>query len=72
MLLNHPDEAARIFDKAAIRIRFDKARLNFHLKDYVDECGNVLPDPQVEALLLEVRYATHAYFWSFMGASIHS
>ncbi|GAX81132.1 hypothetical protein CEUSTIGMA_g8566.t1 [Chlamydomonas eustigma] len=47
------EEAARIFDKAAVRIRADKARLNFRFKDYTDANGAVLPDPQVEALLLE-------------------
>jgi hypothetical protein len=42
-----------VFDKAAVRIRADKARLNFRFKDYVNDEGMVLPDPHVEALLLE-------------------
>ena len=36
-----------MFDKAAVRIRYDKARLNFQFEDYVDDQGQILPDQQV-------------------------
>ena len=41
------DEAARIFDKAAVRVRGDKARLNFRYRDYTGDDGHILEDPQV-------------------------
>ncbi|KAG1667233.1 hypothetical protein FOA52_009798 [Chlamydomonas sp. UWO 241] len=48
------EEAGRMFDKAAVRIRGrDKARTNFPSGDYFDANGEVLVDPQVESLLLE-------------------
>lgn len=43
----HAEDAARVFDKAAVRIRYDKARLNFQFEDYVDDQGQILPDQQV-------------------------
>jgi uncharacterized Fe-S cluster-containing MiaB family protein len=48
------EEAARIFDKAAVRIRADKARLNFRYTDYTDASGAVLPDPQVRPEMIDV------------------
>ena len=47
------EEASKIFDKAAVRIRGQKARLNFRYRDYVDAVGTILADSMVETLLLE-------------------
>ncbi|KAG2497594.1 hypothetical protein HYH03_004340 [Edaphochlamys debaryana] len=47
------DEAARIYDKAALRIRGLRAATNFPLSDYVLPSGAFVLDLQVEALLLE-------------------
>ena len=41
------EESARIFDKAAVRVRGDKAKLNFRYRDYVDGSGAIIPDHQV-------------------------
>eukprot|EP00879_Flechtneria_rotunda_P002266 GHRR01002457.1.p1 GENE.GHRR01002457.1~~GHRR01002457.1.p1 ORF type:complete len:961 (+),score=474.22 GHRR01002457.1:588-3470(+) len=38
------DDAARHFDRAAIKIRGKKAKLNFHYHEYVDADGNLLED----------------------------
>ncbi|GIL83997.1 hypothetical protein Vretimale_10989 [Volvox reticuliferus] len=47
------DEAARLHDKAALRIRGQKASLNFPLSDYLLPDGTLALDLQVEAFLLE-------------------
>ncbi|GLI63532.1 hypothetical protein VaNZ11_006520, partial [Volvox africanus] len=44
-------EAAAVFDKAAVRIRGVKARLNFCCSDYVEANGKIRDDPAIEALL---------------------
>ncbi|GIL82301.1 hypothetical protein Vretifemale_11228, partial [Volvox reticuliferus] len=44
-------EAAAVFDKAAVRIRGVKARLNFCYSDYVDAEGKIRDDPAIDALL---------------------
>eukprot|EP00798_Chlamydomonas_sp_ICE-L_P019980 gene19980-26691_t len=46
------EEAARVFDKAAVRVRGPKARINYNVQDYLDAQGQVLPDALVESLLL--------------------
>ncbi|EFJ44586.1 AP2 family transcription factor [Volvox carteri f. nagariensis] len=45
------EEAARMFDKVAIRIRGAKAKLNFPYKDYVGPDGEFLTDPKLEQLV---------------------
>lgn len=44
-------EAAKAFDKAALRIRGKKARLNYRYCDYVDSAGNLLEDKHIDVLL---------------------
>ena len=41
-----------------MRVRGEKAKLNFKYRDYVDANGAILPDPQVEGLLLEATNPT--------------
>lgn len=49
------DEAARIFDRAAVRIRGTKARLNFRQRDYIDPDGVIIPDEHIEVVLAEAQ-----------------
>ncbi|GFR40549.1 hypothetical protein Agub_g1124 [Astrephomene gubernaculifera] len=51
------EEAARVYDRAAIRIRGHKAAINFPLSDYLLPSGSLILDLQVEALLLDAFLA---------------
>lgn len=47
---HHPaqeEEAARSFDRAAIRLRGNRAKLNFGLSEYMDENGQLIEDPRL-------------------------
>lgn len=47
LLLLQEDEAARSFDRAAIRLRGERAKLNYKLADYKDEFGNIVEDKKL-------------------------
>ncbi|KAL6762405.1 hypothetical protein V8C86DRAFT_2517558, partial [Haematococcus lacustris] len=50
------DEAARAFDRAAIRLRGNRAKLNYSLSDYMDENGQLIDDPRLSAHLNSVLH----------------
>ncbi|GLI63610.1 hypothetical protein VaNZ11_006620 [Volvox africanus] len=51
------EEAARMFDKVAIRVRGPKAKLNFPYADYVGPDGQLVTDTKLEQLVSEARKA---------------
>eukprot|EP00967_Tisochrysis_lutea_P087090 scaffold123081_cov22-Tisochrysis_lutea.AAC.1 len=41
------DEAAKSFDRAAIRLRGQRAKLNYHISTYQDEFGQIIEDKKL-------------------------
>lgn len=52
------EEAAKAFDKAALRIRGKKARLNYRYCDYIDGDGVLVEDKHIDLLLEQAKDPT--------------
>ncbi|GAX84678.1 hypothetical protein CEUSTIGMA_g12099.t1 [Chlamydomonas eustigma] len=45
------EEAAHMFDRAAIRLRGHRAKLNFNIQEYMDSSGNLQEDSRIAAII---------------------
>lgn len=48
------DEAAKSFDRAAIRLRGQRAKLNYHISTYQDEFGQIIEDKKLSEHLTNI------------------